>query len=237
VPKSVFGLALARPGIDGELTVFSQTTPGDNCCGVTLKVLRSRFPSTICSSEVASGETGNDAGRRSNRPGGKLSGKRTAPMITSGKETPTALRCVPPTGITSFQDSEQYGLKGRFSGWSRALRGPLCSGRATQRPHPSMKRTPLIRCILRAGARWCRSPAIRMPVQYSAGVMKEHLHTTQPRRPVRCLEWARSRHANPAVEDAARALERLVQRNHRRSTGARQTLGEFTNDRRRNLDD
>src|SRR4051812_48600212 len=76
----------------------------------------------------------------------------------------------------------------------------------------SLKRTPLYALHLARGGKMVPFAGYEMPVQYSAGVMKEHLHTREAAGLFDVSHMGQiALHAKSGdVADAARALERLV---------------------------
>ena len=69
--------------------------------------------------------------------------------------------------------------------------------RDVQPSPPSLKRTPLHALHLASGGKMVPFAGYDMPVQYAAGVLREHLHTRAQRRPVRRLAYGPDR---PAAE-------------------------------------
>src|SRR3978361_1579546 len=76
----------------------------------------------------------------------------------------------------------------------------------------TLKRTPLHALHVARGAKMVPFAGYDMPVQYAAGVMKEHLHTRASAGLFDVSHMGQiALHAKSGkVEDAARALERLV---------------------------
>jgi aminomethyltransferase len=76
----------------------------------------------------------------------------------------------------------------------------------------ALKRTPLHAMHVRLGARMVPFAGYQMPVQYPAGIIKEHLHTRAAAGlfDVSHMGQIALRPRSGQVEDAARALERLV---------------------------
>jgi aminomethyltransferase len=102
-----------------------------------------------------------------------------------------------------------------------------------------LKRTPLHALHLSLGARMVPFAGYDMPVQYPAGVLKEHLHTRQ-----RCglfdvshMGQLTLRATSGKVEDAARALERLVPQDIVALGAGRQRYAQFTDEHGGILDD
>ncbi len=106
--------------------------------------------------------------------------------------------------------------------------------------HTSLKQTPLHALHLSLGARMVPFAGYDMPVQYPAGVMKEHLFTRAALPACSMFRiWARSPSIrNPArIEDAALALESIVPVDVLGLAKGRQRYGLFTNDTGGILDD
>jgi aminomethyltransferase len=103
----------------------------------------------------------------------------------------------------------------------------------------SLKRTPLHALHLARGARMVAFAGYEMPVQYSAGVMKEHLHTREAAGlfDVSHMGQIALRAKSGRNEDAARALERLVPQDIIGVAPGRQRYAQFTNDAGGILDD
>ena len=103
----------------------------------------------------------------------------------------------------------------------------------------SLKRTPLHALHLARGARMVPFAGYEMPVQYSAGVMKEHLHTRSDAGlfDVSHMGQIALRAKSGHVEDAAAALERLVPQDIVGVAPGRQRYAQFTNDSGGILDD
>ncbi|MHB8268318.1 glycine cleavage system aminomethyltransferase GcvT [Bradyrhizobium sp.] len=103
----------------------------------------------------------------------------------------------------------------------------------------SLKRTPLHALHLARGARMVPFAGYEMPVQYSAGVMKEHLHTREAAGlfDVSHMGQIALQAKSGRVEDAARALERLVPQDIIGVAPGRQRYAQFTNDTGGILDD
>jgi len=102
-----------------------------------------------------------------------------------------------------------------------------------------LKRTPLHALHLSLGARMVPFAGYDMPVQYPAGVLKEHLHTRQ-----RCglfdvshMGQLTLRAKSGKLEDAAGALERLVPQDIVALGAGRQRYAQFTNAQGGILDD
>src|SRR3954465_14385280 len=75
-----------------------------------------------------------------------------------------------------------------------------------------LKRTPLCRLHLDLGARMVPFAGYDMPVQYSAGILKEHLHVRAAAGlfDVSHMGQFDVRPCNAAIESAARALESVA---------------------------
>jgi aminomethyltransferase len=104
---------------------------------------------------------------------------------------------------------------------------------------PSLNRTPLHALHLARGARMVPFAGYEMPVQYSGGVMKEHLHTRAAAGlfDVSHMGQIALRAKSGRVEDAARALERLVPQDVLGVAPRRQRYAQFTNEAGGILDD
>ncbi len=103
----------------------------------------------------------------------------------------------------------------------------------------SLKRTPLHALHIARGAKMVPFAGYEMPVQYSTGVMKEHLHTRANAGLFDVSHMGQiALHAKSGhVEDAARALERLVPQDIVGVAPGRQRYAQFTNDAGGILDD
>src|SRR3954451_553800 len=102
------------------------------------------------------------------------------------------------------------GLRQAFGNHPTSRRGPMML--ALDSETSSLKRTPLHALHLARGAKMVPFAGYEMPVQYSSGVMKEHLHT---RAASGLFDVAHTGqiavHAKSGrAEDAAAALDRLV---------------------------
>jgi aminomethyltransferase len=82
----------------------------------------------------------------------------------------------------------------------------------TARTQPALKRTPLYDLHVAMGARMAPFAGYEMPIQYPAGVMKEHLHTRAAASlfDVSHMGQMALRPSGGMVADVAQALERLV---------------------------
>ncbi len=95
----------------------------------------------------------------------------------------------------------------------------------------SLKRTPLHGLHLSLGGKMVPFAGYDMPVQYPAGVLKEHLHTRSSAGlfDVSHMGQLALRPKSGKVEDAARALERLVPQDIVAIAPGRQRYAQFTN--------
>ncbi len=102
-----------------------------------------------------------------------------------------------------------------------------------------LKRTPLHALHLSFGAKMVPFAGYDMPVQYAAGVLKEHLHTRQKAGlfDVSHMGQIALRAKSGRVEDAALALERLVPQDFLALAPGRQRYAQFTNEAGGILDD
>src|ERR1700712_4489235 len=91
----------------------------------------------------------------------------------------------------------------------RSREGPVMLARDDQSP---LKRTPLHGLHVASGGKMVPFAGYDMPVQYPAGVLREHLHTRTHAGlfDVSHMGQIELRAKSGKVEDAARALERLV---------------------------
>ncbi len=105
--------------------------------------------------------------------------------------------------------------------------------------HTSLKQTPLHDLHLSLGARMVPFAGYDMPVQYPAGVMKEHLFTRTSAGlfDVSHMGQVTIRPKSGRLEDAALALERLVPVDVLGLAEGRQRYGLFTNENGGILDD
>jgi aminomethyltransferase len=103
----------------------------------------------------------------------------------------------------------------------------------------SLKHTPLHALHLARGGKMVPFAGYDMPVQYPAGVLKEHLHTRSAAGlfDVSHMGQIALRAKSGKVEDAARALERLVPQDILAVAPGRQRYAQFTNDEGGLLDD
>ena len=95
----------------------------------------------------------------------------------------------------------------------------------------SLKRTPLHDLHVSLGGKMVPFAGYDMPVQYPAGVLKEHLHTRTSAGlfDVSHMGQIALRPKSGKVEDAARALERLVPQDIVAIAPGRQRYAQFTN--------
>src|SRR3954453_18112719 len=103
----------------------------------------------------------------------------------------------------------------------------------------SLKHTPLHALHLARGGKMVPFAGYDMPVQYPAGVLKEHLHTRNAAGlfDVSHMGQIALRSKSGKVEDAARALERLVPQEILGIWPGRQRYAQFTNAEGGILDD
>src|ERR1700753_1330543 len=103
----------------------------------------------------------------------------------------------------------------------------------------ALKRTPLHALHLARGGKMVPFAGYDMPVQYSAGVLKEHLHTRAAAGlfAVSHMGQIELRPKSGKVEDAALALERLVPQDIVAIAPGRQRYAQFTNESGGILDD
>src|SRR6185312_12838840 len=99
------------------------------------------------------------------------------------------------------------------------------------RDESSLKHTPLHALHVARGGKMVPFAGYDMPVQYSAGVLKEHLHTRNAAGlfDVSHMGQIALRPKSGKVEDAARALERLVPQDIVAIAPGRQRYAQFTN--------
>jgi glycine cleavage system T protein (aminomethyltransferase) len=104
---------------------------------------------------------------------------------------------------------------------------------------PTLKRTPLYDMHVRLGARMVLFAGYDMPVQYPAGIIKEHLHTRTAAGlfDVSHMGQIAIRARSGRLADAARALETLVPADILGLTEGRQRYALFTNPAGGILDD
>ena len=104
---------------------------------------------------------------------------------------------------------------------------------------PVLKRVPLHDLHVARGGKIVPFAGYEMPVQYAAGVLKEHLHTRAAAGlfDVSHMGQIVLRPKSGKVEDAARALERLMPQDILAVPHGRQRYAQFTNDSGGILDD
>ncbi|MCK1541499.1 glycine cleavage system aminomethyltransferase GcvT [Bradyrhizobium sp. 160] len=97
--------------------------------------------------------------------------------------------------------------------------------------HDSLRHTPLHALHVSLGGKMVPFAGYDMPVQYPAGVLKEHLHTRASAGlfDVSHMGQIALRPKSGKVEDAARALERLVPQDILAIAPGRQRYAQFTN--------
>jgi aminomethyltransferase len=105
--------------------------------------------------------------------------------------------------------------------------------------HSPLKRTPLHALHVASGGKMVAFAGYDMPVQYAAGVMKEHLHTRRAAGlfDVSHMGQIALRPKSGEVGDAALALERLMPQDILAVAPGRQRYAQFTNDAGGMLDD
>jgi aminomethyltransferase len=104
---------------------------------------------------------------------------------------------------------------------------------------PALKRTPLHALHLALGGKMVPFAGYDMPVQYTTGVLREHLHTRASAGlfDVSHMGQIALRPKSGKVEDAALALERLVPQDIVAIAPGRQRYAQFTNETGGILDD
>src|SRR5712671_1764870 len=107
------------------------------------------------------------------------------------------------------------------------------------RDESPLKHTPLHALHLARGGKMVPFAGYEMPVQYAAGVLREHLHTRLHAGlfDVSHMGQIALRPKSGKVEDAALALERLVPQDILSVAPGRQRYAQFTNERGGILDD
>jgi aminomethyltransferase len=102
-----------------------------------------------------------------------------------------------------------------------------------------LKRTPLHALHLTSGGKMVAFAGYDMPVQFAPGVLREHLHTRENAGlfDVSHMGQIALRPKSGKVEDAAKALERLVPQDILAIPAGRQRYAQFTNDAGGILDD
>ena len=105
--------------------------------------------------------------------------------------------------------------------------------------HSPLKRTPLHALHVARGGKMVPFAGYEMPVQYAAGVLREHLHTRQSAGlfDVSHMGQIALSPKSGRIEDAALALERLVPQDIVAVAPGRQRYAQFTNDTGGILDD
>jgi glycine cleavage system T protein (aminomethyltransferase) len=105
--------------------------------------------------------------------------------------------------------------------------------------HSPLKRTPLHALHVASGGKMVPFAGYDMPVQYSSGVLREHLHTRSSAGlfDVSHMGQIALRPKSGRVEDAALVLERLVPQDILAVAPGRQRYAQFTNDAGGLLDD
>jgi aminomethyltransferase len=103
----------------------------------------------------------------------------------------------------------------------------------------ALKRTPLYALHLARGGKMVPFAGYDMPVQYAAGVLREHLHTREKAGlfDVSHMGQIALRPKSGTIEDAALALERLVPQDILALAPGRQRYAQFTNGAGGILDD
>ena len=104
---------------------------------------------------------------------------------------------------------------------------------------PSLKQTPLHALHVARGGKMVSFAGYDMPVQYGTGVLREHLHTRASAGlfDVSHMGQIALRAKSGRIEDAARALERLVPQDILALSPGRQRYAQFTNESGGILDD
>src|SRR6266853_3488344 len=129
------------------------------------------------------------------------------------------------------------GLRQVFEGSpSKNREGPMMLARE---PETSLKRTPLHALHVASGGRMVPFAGYDMPVQYTTGVLREHLHTRQAAGlfDVSHMGQIALRAKSGRVEDAALALERVVPQDIVAVAPGRQRYAQFTDEAGGILDD
>jgi aminomethyltransferase len=105
--------------------------------------------------------------------------------------------------------------------------------------HSPLKRTPLHALHVARGGKMVPFAGYEMPVQYAAGVLREHLHTRESAGlfDVSHMGQIALSPKSGRIEDAALALERLVPQDIVAVAPGRQRYAQFTNDTGGILDD
>src|SRR4051794_1684976 len=128
------------------------------------------------------------------------------------------------------------GLGERFGMVRSACEGPVMPAADD---HSQLRRTPLHALHLSRGGKMVPFAGYAMPVQYASGVLKEHLHTRARAGlfDVSHMGQIALRARSGTLEDAARALERLVPQDVLALPPGRQRYAQFTNEAGGILDD
>lgn len=115
----------------------------------------------------------------------------------------------------------------------------LATERESSSAENALKRVPLHGLHVARGGKIVPFAGYEMPVQYTAGVLKEHLHTRTSAGlfDVSHMGQIVLRPKSGKAEDAARALERLVPQDILAVAPGRQRYAQFTNDSGGILDD
>src|ERR1700712_5184326 len=125
------------------------------------------------------------------------------------------------------------GLSARFRGIVPGNReGPVMLARDDKSVPPSkLRQTPLHALHVASGGKMVPFAGYDMPVQYAAGVLREHLHTRTNAGLFDVSHMGQiALHAKSGkVEDAALALERLVPQDILGVPAGRQRYAQFTN--------
>jgi aminomethyltransferase len=115
----------------------------------------------------------------------------------------------------------------------------LAAERESSAVEPALKRVPLHDLHVARGGKIVPFAGYEMPVQYAAGVLKEHLHTRASAGlfDVSHMGQITLTPKSGKLEDAARALERLVPQDILGIAPGRQRYAQFTNESGGILDD
>src|SRR5712672_92662 len=134
-------------------------------------------------------------------------------------------------------DGASMGFRGLVLG---NREGPVMLARDDQSsPQSQLKRTPLHALHVARGGKMVPFAGYDMPVQYTTGVLREHLHTRKSAGlfDVSHMGQIALRAKSGQVEDAALALERLVPQDIVAMAPGRQRYAQFTNQDGGILDD
>src|SRR3954470_5204545 len=128
------------------------------------------------------------------------------------------------------------GLGEHFGMVRKACEGPVMP---VTDDNSQLRRTPLHALHVARGGKMVPFAGYEMPVQFSAGVLKEHLHTRSAAGlfDVSHMGQIVLRAKSGNVEDAARALERLLPQDLVTLPPGRQRYAQFTNEAGGILDD